>query len=280
MLFRSDSALFDALIAAHAQPEWLVWSNVSPDACSGFDAVMLRSTWDYPDDREAFLTWVDSVPSCVVNSPALVRWNTDKSYLVELAVAGVPTVPTVVIESAEQHWSPPSGTEAFVVKPRVGAGSKGVRRFESMHDEGLARDYVASMVAAGRSVLIQPYLRSVDEGSETALIYLGGGFSHAVSKGPMLTEGDERDVVEGLYLAEDIAARVPSGAQRDVAERTLAAVAGMVGGTAYARVDVVDDDDGNPVLLELEVVEPSLYWGFRSGSAALMASTILGTIGG
>ncbi len=238
------------------------------------DAVLIRSTWDYTENPEAFCAWLDAISATelpVVNPAALVRWNSDKRYLADLAAAGVPTVPTTVVDSRDQDWSVPEGFDEFVVKPSVGAGSKGAQRF-SAQDVDAARTHAEQLLAAGRTVLIQPYLPSVDAGSETALIHFDGVFSHAITKGPMLGRDGKAEMVDGLYVAEVIDPRTATDAQLDVAQQVLAAVPHP--GGLYARVDLIDDPDGSPVLLELEMIEPSLFFAFDPPAADRLVAAV------
>jgi hypothetical protein len=135
---------------------------------------------------------------------------------------------------------------------------------------------VRRLAAAGRTVMIQPYLEAVDTVGETALMFVGGEFSHAIRKGPMLDGPDlgpaEREA--GLYKPEAISAREPSAAERALAEYVLDAMPSRLGGLLYARVDVIPGPDGEPVLIELELTEPSLFLGFAAGAAQRFADAI------
>src|SRR5206468_1912891 len=139
--------------------------------------------WDYTLRRPAFLDWVRALPD-VRNTAETVLWNSDKLYLCELERAGVPITPTTAFAPGEQPVFP-TDTE-FVVKPSVGAGSRGAGRF--LPDAAAqASEHAATLHAAGRTVLVQPYLSGVDEAGETTLLYFAGAFSHAIRKGPMLS---------------------------------------------------------------------------------------------
>lgn len=250
-----DAPLVDALGEVGVHASYAVWDAEPGEA----DLVVLRSTWDYPDRRAEFLAWADRTPG-LLNPAPVVRWNTDKSYLVELAAAGVPVVPTTVVEPGFADW--PSGE--FVVKPTVGAGSRGALRVADGDVEAAA----AHLAALGGPALVQPYQARVDEVGETALVFFRGQYSHAFAKGAMLTPDAEYDET-GLYVVERLAAARPSAAYRRVAEDVLDAAAGVLGlpraDLLYARVDLVPGADGSPVLMELELVEPSL--GFRQADA-------------
>ncbi len=253
---------------------WQVWDDGTADWQSP-DLVVIRSTWDYTPRREEFLAWTRSVRA-LANPADVVAWNSDKRYLRGLADAGVPTVPTSWSEPGEAVELP-VGVD-FVVKPAVGAGSVGAGRFAATDPAApdRARAHAAELHAAGRTVMVQPYLDQVDDAGETALIFFDGVYSHAIRKGAMLPEAVVHPVgpgfSHGLFVTERIQPRQPTGAERAVAEQALAACAHL-GPLLYARVDLLPSPDG-PVVIELEVVEPSLFLDHAPGSAARLAARI------
>jgi hypothetical protein len=174
------------------------------------------------------------------------------------------------------RWSPPAVGE-FVIKPAVGAGSLDTGRYTATDDthRSLAAAHVARLQAAGRHVMVQPYLPAVDSDGETSLLFLGGGYSHAIRKGPMLQGPDER--VTGLYKEEAITPRTPSPAERAVADAVLAAV--PFADLLYARVDLIPGPDAQPLLAELELTEPSLFLGTAEGAAERLAAAIAAAAG-
>ena len=204
----------------------------------------------------------------MLNELDVIRWNVDKRYLAELERAGVPTVPTRVLEAGEA-FQPPGGR--FVVKPVVSAGGRRSAAYEAS-DAPAARAHVAHLQAQGHRVMIQPYLAGVDDRGETALLYLNGGYSHAVRKAALLADG--RPPGEELYLEETIEATKATPAERHVAARALAAVPLPASNLLYARVDLVPGRDGEPLLLELELIEPSLYLSYAPGAVARLADGI------
>ncbi|QOC91198.1 ATP-grasp domain-containing protein [Micromonospora craniellae] len=256
--------------------EPVVWDDPAVD-WSGYDLAMLRSPWDYMFRRDEFVAWAARVPR-LANPADVVRWNTDKRYLDELSAAGVPTVPTAWVDPGEQ-WRPPADEGEYVVKPSVSAGSQDTGRYDLADPEHreLAAAHVRRLGAAGRVAMIQPYLSAVDAAGETALLFFAGpdgpAFSHAIRKGPMLAGPDLG--VGGLYKAEDITPRTAGADELAVAQRTLAAVPGGPGRLLYARVDLIPGPDGAPVLVELELTEPSLFLGHADGAAERLADAIL-----
>lgn len=269
-----DRLLLAPLAKRGIAAEPAVWDDPSVD-WAAYDLAVLRSPWDYPARRDRFVAWAARVPR-LANPARVVAWNTDKRYLADLDTAGVPVVSTTWLDPGVP-WTPPS-TGVIVLKPVVGAGSVDAGRYDCADPEHrrLAADHVARLHAAGRTVMLQPYLPAVDTYGETALLFFRGVYSHAIRKGPMLDGPDLG--VEGLYKAEEISAREPSPAERAVAERVLAAVPGGPE-LLYARVDLIPGPDGAPVLVEVELTEPSLFLGYAPGAADRLAAAIAATLG-
>jgi glutathione synthase/RimK-type ligase-like ATP-grasp enzyme len=262
-----DGPALTAALADHdIEVSPAVWDDDGVD-WTAFDLVVVRSTWDYPPRRAAFLAWAESLPR-VLNNPATLRWNTDKHYLAELTEAAVPTIETAFVRPGEAFVSP---NGEYVVKPAISAGSKDTARYGPAEDDRAA-DHVAALHAQGRDVMVQPYLEAVDEQGETALLYLGGEYSHAIRKGPVLRPG--AGLEEGLFAEEDISAQEPTAAQRALGDRAMATVTDRVGHTLYGRVDVVGGPGGHPLVLEVELTEPSLYLGYTDGAAERFAGLI------
>jgi O-ureido-D-serine cyclo-ligase len=253
-----------------------------------YSAAVLRSTWDYVERIDEFLPWADrcAQQTVLLNPPAVVRWNTDKHYLLELAQQGIPVVPTRFVEPGsvaapqiERFLG--DGPDAltvgtadsfaeFVVKPSIGAGSKDTARYRR-HEVARATEHLARLLAQGRSAMLQPYLGHVDEHGETALIYLGGEFSHAIRKGPLLRSGAA--LVEGLFAPETITPRQPQPDELAVARQAYAAIGSSR--PVYARIDLIRGADDAPVVLELELTEPSLFVAHAPDSAQRFARAVL-----
>ena len=254
-----------------------VWDDVDVD-WSAFDAVVLRETWDYSDRRPEFVAWLRRVSAVtlLLNPASVVEWNTDKRYLRDLDAAGVPIVPTEFLEPGADvdAWSPPAGYADFVVKPAVSAGSRDTMRYAVDGPLDDARAHVQRLLDDGRTVMVQPYLDAVDTEGETALLFLGGAFSHAIRKGPLLVRGVEGERVEGLFVQEQIDPREPTDDQHAVARAVVAAIPGGLDAVLYARVDLIPGPGGRPQLLELELAEPSLFLSHSAGAPARLAQAI------
>jgi glutathione synthase/RimK-type ligase-like ATP-grasp enzyme len=237
--------------------------------------VLLRSTWNYTECPAEFLHWCERVAAAtrLLNPPAIVRWNTDKRYLSDLASKGVPVIPAHFLAPGDDPASFPAHAE-FVVKPCIGAGSRDTQRYTAPNRQA-AITHAKRLLDAGRHVLVQPYLEAVDTAGETALLFFAGRFSHAIRKGPLL----QRDgaATAALFAPEAITPRAPSSAEIEVAHRALAAIPG--GAPLYARVDLLPSADG-PQLLELELTEPSLFFDHAPGSAERFVAAIESTLAG
>jgi hypothetical protein len=252
--------LLAALAELGLAAEPAVWTDHGVD-WPAYDLVVVRSTWDYHARRDEFLDWSRRVADVtrLANSAEVLAWNTDKTYLRTLQEAGLPVVPTDWLEPCDTFVVPEAGE--YVVKPAVSAGARDTNRYLAGEHDDLAAGHAGALLAAGRTVMLQPYLAQVDTYGETALFYFGGVFSHAVRKGPLLTPGME--LVAGAYAPETIEPRDPSEAELGAADRVLDALAAVAPAARdqllYARVDLVPGPDGSPTLLELELTEPSMF---------------------
>lgn len=278
--------LLDACARAGIATQVRAWDDPSV-AWSRFDAVLLRSPWDYTERLREFLDWCGRVSthSQLLNPLPVIAWNTDKHYLAALAERGVPVVATRFVEpdmdplpTLQAFLSAHPDAAEFVVKPAVGAGSRDAQRY-SREQEFAAANHVARLLEADRSAMLQPYLASVDRDGETALLYFEGRFSHAIRKGPLLQR--DEGPTEHLFAAEEITARIPGKDELALAENVLAAAAASLqlqSPLTYARVDLIRDDDGSPRLLELELCEPSLFFAHAAGSADRFAALLADTL--
>ncbi len=252
--------LLAALAAQDIAAEPAVWTDEGVD-WSSYELVVVRSTWDYHERRDAFVAWARRVEAVtrLANSADVIEWNTDKTYLHTLQEAGLPVVATDWLRPGDDVSLP--GTGEYVVKPAISAGSRDTNRYVAGDHDELAAGHARGLLAAGRTVMVQPYLSQVDTYGETAMFFFAGSFSHAVRKGPLLTPAME--IVAGAYAPETIEPREPTDAERAAAEQVLDALAAVAPASreqlVYSRVDLVPGSDGSPVLLELELTEPSMF---------------------
>jgi len=242
-----EDLLVAALAAAGIEATMDDWKT----AGTWQDAVptVVRSTWDYIHHLDAFRGWVmrTAAAGSLWNPADVVLANLDKRYLLELSAGGVPVVPTLCLErgrptdvaalAGERGW------EKVVIKPAVGAGSFETHRIVAQDPEAAA---ICARLLVDRDVLVQPYLASVDGYGERALVWIDGEFTHAVRKSPRFAAD-----------AEQVSEAVPiTAAERAVGMAALAPVHDRL---LYARVDVAPGPMGDPVVMELELVEPSLF---------------------
>lgn len=277
-----DAPLLQAAVEDRAGPgvlRFARWDDPGVD-WAAFDLVVLRSTWDYARRLPEFLDWLGTTSAVtrVLNDPRVVEWNSDKRYLGDLDRAGVDVVPTA-------YATDPDGVRAafaglvgqVVVKPAVSAGSHLTGRFRVGDPAGAA--LAGRILAAGKTVMVQPFVPSVAVRGETAVIFLDGRASHAVRKGPLLAEGG--GLIGGAYV-EELTPVELDARHRTAAQRALDAFGDLlpdVPPLLYARVDLVEDEEGTLRLLELELIEPSLFLPQAPGSAGLLADAVLGRAG-
>jgi O-ureido-D-serine cyclo-ligase len=280
--------LVDALVRRGAEVSMPCWDDPTVD-WSSFDLAVLRSTWNYVERIEEFRAWVRRCAQLtrLFNPPEVVDWNTDKHYLAHLHRAGVPVVPSRFVEPGQEpraalrHFLTGAGDslsagravpfDQFVIKPSIGAGSRDTARYRCTDTDRALVHLSRLVVDERRSALLQPYLASVDQLGETALVYFGGKASHAFRKGPLLRL--DSALVEGLFAAEEITARQPAADECELGAAAYAAI--PFDAPLYARIDMIRDDTGAPVVLELEMTEPSVYFGHAPGSADRLAELLV-----
>ncbi|MFJ7073058.1 RimK family alpha-L-glutamate ligase [Streptomyces sp. NPDC098781] len=271
---RDLPVLVRELRAAGADADAVYWDDETVD-WGGHDLAVIRSTWDYSWRAAEFLAWVERCGKAtrLANPAGVVRWNADKRYLGELAEAGVPVVPTRYLAPGDDTDLPQD--HEYVVKPTSGAGARFAARYSPDEHDTAVRQ-LARMHAEGLTAMVQPYLRNIDASGERALQFYGGRLLHASRKGAVLTAGtpyDQRKVAH-----PGLEPWTPTPAELAVAERALAAVP-EAGELLYARVDLADGDDGQPRVMELELVEPNLFLSLHPGSVPDVVAAILTAAG-
>jgi hypothetical protein len=235
---------------AGADAQLIAWDDSTVD-WSSFDVIVLRSCWDYPWREQEFRNWLQIADRAtrVVNPVEVISWNLHKGYLLDLQQAGVPVVPTRLLEAGSGEESlekilVEQGWDRYVIKPAISAGSWLTVLFQE-GDLPAAKRFVAEQ-AQQRDLLVQPYIESVESAGERANVYLDGNFSHCVIKSPRFTGDDEQVGEAQEVLPEDIL----------VGEQALRCSPGPV---LYGRVDTVRDVDGKSMVAELELIEPTLF---------------------
>jgi len=268
---RSDAAYLHALEARGVQVQHAPWDGESRPFLAA-RAVILRSTWNYHHDLPRFRRWLSLLEAAGVpvwNPPALVRWNLDKRYLLELGRLGISIAPTMALDTPsaegvaavmrERRW-----TEA-VVKPAWGASGFAVRhvRFSEFTEDA------PDLGAPDRPLLVQEYLPEVSERGEVALVFFGGRFSHALLKRPSAGEFRVNSQYGGSVTAME--------ASDDLRRAAAGVIAALPSAPLYARVDGVVTDHGF-VVMEVELTEPGLWMDRADGAPERFADATLAAL--
>ncbi|MBT3151267.1 hypothetical protein HTV45_10300 [Streptomyces sp. CHD11] len=266
--------LVRALREAGAEASAEVWDDGGVD-WAGFDLVVIRSAWDYSWRAAEFTAWAERCAAVtrLANPAEVVRWNTDKRYLGDLAAAGVPVVDTRYLAPGDAPDLP--GDHEYVVKPTSGAGARLAARY-APDERDMAVRHLRHLHAEGFTAMVQPYVRGIDTAGERALQFFGGSLLHASRKGPVLAPGtpyDQRKVAH-----PGLTDWTPALVEAAVARKALASVPGRPE-LLYARVDLVDGEDGLPRVMELELVEPNLFLWLHPESVPRVVGEILKATG-
>jgi glutathione synthase/RimK-type ligase-like ATP-grasp enzyme len=244
-------------------PVYRPWTD--PGDLCGFDLVMPLLAWGYPFDPARWFALLDKLEADdikIANPVSVLRWNSDKAYLVELAENGIAVVPTLMttalndaaLRKAAVHF----GTDSLIIKPPISGGAFGTYRISG--GDAIAGD------VAGKRMMIQPFLSAISGEGEYSLFYFDGKFSHAIIKRPAAGDFRVQD-----YLGGTEAAVIPPD---DAYALAAAALAAAPSACLYARVDMLHDEKGVMRLMELELTEPSLFFKFAPDGGAMFAAAV------
>lgn len=253
--------MVEPLEAAGLRVEAVDWST--DDDLTGFDLVLALLAWGYHRDGD----WAGQVTRWqaagvrLQNPPAVLRWNSDKSYLGAFAAKGAPVVPTIFVEhvtEATMHDAAVRfGTDRLIAKPRISASAfRTIRWSPGTSLDGAPTD----------AAMIQPFMANVLEGGEPSLLFFDGRFSHAVRKVPRPGDFRVQPEFDGILTHYH-----PQPDELAAAEAALVAAGEPL---LYARVDLVRDAGDRPVLMELEAVEPDLFLQYDPGAPARFAEAV------
>lgn len=276
--------LVDACQASGFKVEVCIWENPGID-WSQFDAVLLRSPWNCIEQLAEFLTWCERVATVtqLFNPVSVARWGLDKLYLADIAAFGVPIIPSHFVEpgadpvlALQKFLRAYPDTKEIVVKPTVGSYSRGVQRYTRPREDEAAK-HISKLLGKGCHVILQPYIDSIDRDGETDLIYFDNVYSHAIRKSAMLMQ----DGTVNVPTLEFRKSRSADDEEQVVALAALNAAAAHLGlekPLLYGRVDLIRDVDGKPMVMEMEICEPSLNLPFGEGSALRFAQALKGRL--
>jgi len=281
-LYPEDAPLVPALAERDITAEPVVWDDPEVD-WDAFDMAVIRSTWDYSARRKEFIKWATSVPR-LVNPPNVLRWNSDKHYLQALEDHGLAVVQTTWLEPGKGydkralHNRFPA-REDFVIKPAISAGSAGVGRYTATDADSRrhAIEHAMRLLRGGNSVMVQRYVPKVDAHGEIALVFFHGTYSHAMKKTALLTDTGEASATD----EEQMSAYKATPEEIEAGQSALAFARARIPGRSlssrpltYARVDMVPAVDGEPVLMEMELVEPRLHLSLGREAVVRLADSL------
>ena len=263
-LYADDRPLVDALEVLGVRSVPVIWGAAPP---ARVDAWLIRSVWDYHLRAEEFLAWVAraSARTPMWNDPALIRWNSHKTYLRDLEGRGVSVVPTIWADAARTPGLAAElearGWGDVVVKPAVSASAHRTARFAAK-DRAAAQAHCDELARRGVA-MVQPYLTSVESYGERSFFFMDGVHTHAVQRQAVLSEGFEMDKPAPVVKATEAELAL-----------CLATLGALDLPPLYARVDMAPDANGTPRLMELELIEPRLYFREAPEAAELLAKAI------
>jgi len=275
----TDRPLHEAACAAAGiDLDYAVWSDPGVP-WSGYDLVVVRSTWDYLEALADFRAWLVRVGRLgrLHNPAPVIGWNLDKRYLLDLAGAGVPVIPSRVCTDQDEAAVALGAVDGeVVVKPAVSAGSRLTGRFAP--GDPAAAALADRVLAEVGTALVQPAVASVATDGEVSTVLVAGQVSHTVRKGPLLALGG--GLAGGAYT-ERLTPEPLTPSRRTVVDAASAAVGrlvadrfGVVEPLLYARIDVVTLDDGSEAVLEVELAEPAFFLETDEGAAARFAAEV------
>ena len=276
--FTDDGRIIEALAERDVVADSVSWDDPGAE-WDQFDAVVIRSTWDYARRRDEFLAWADQLEGRLHNAPALVRWNSDKRYLRDLANAGHRVVETVFVEPGDAM---PELDGEVVVKPNVSAGGRDTGRFRpAVHDQ--ARYLTKAIQASGRVAMVQAYQPAVDTIGETAVLCIDGQPAHTLRKLAVLRPDEIAPVRDDAVGAAEVMYDPGLVTPTEATDAELAYAHDLVAWVAdrfdymplYARVDLIPGNDGEPTLMELEAIEPNFYLDQVPSTTDVVAEAII-----
>lgn len=268
-ILTEDGYVIAALESKGLKVKRVDWANPHFDwSCTRL--AVFRTTWDYFHRIREFRDWLDRAArqTQLLNPADLIRWNVDKHYLKDLETKGVRIVPTEVVEQGSacvlQGFFDHFHSDQLIIKPCVAGTARHTYRVN--RENVLERQYLLQQLLTEESMLVQPFMHSVVACGEVSVVVIGDAIRHVVLK--VAKPGDFRvqDDFGGTVHAHEASA--------DLKALALQALAACPLTPAYARIDMVLDEEGRPAISELELVEPELFFRFNPAAAGLLAEEI------
>lgn len=272
-LLPQEELLRRAFEAKDWQAKGVVWTQKpAAEVATSFDAIVIRTPWDYHQDPARFLAWLDAIEAAgcrVVNPIETIRWNIDKGYLAELAEMGLSVVPTITTEVGEiprlQPIMSAHGWTQAVVKPRISAGARRTWRV-ALDNVDAVQSFVNDAHDATTGWLVQPFLESIQTLGEWSLMYFDGRYSHAVRKRAKPGDYRVQDDHGGTVHIEE--------APHDVMKAATLLMDTFPLPAPYLRLDLVETNDG-VLLMEAEAIEPELFLDAHPDAPVKLAEAVL-----
>ncbi len=274
----NDRLLLDKLTDRGIEINYIPWNAAGAD-WSTPDLVVVRSPWDYARRHGEFIDWVRSVEAPLENAPALIEWNSDKRYMADLACEGLPVVETDYVGPGDPL---PEIEAEVVIKPTISAGARDTGHF-GPRSVAAGHELIERIRGDGGMAMIQPYIPTVETTGETAVVTVSGEVSHVLHKGAVLghdevapVRQDSLRVAESMYDPSLVVAGEASEDQLELTRRTLEVISERFDTIPLvARIDILRQPGGEPVLLEIEAIEPNLYFEQAPGAADRLADAIV-----
>ncbi len=272
-LIEGDRDLIPLLAARGHQAEAVIWNDVEV-VWTKFDALIIRSTWDYYYHIEAFKRWLSMVLELKIrlcNSPEVIYHNLNKFYLRDFQAQGFPIIPTVFVpqtESLDLSFLADSPWEKVIIKPAISAGAYLTELFAAQDWQKVENGY--REIAQKRDLLVQRFIPEVLTRGEVSMLFFEGVFSHAIVKVPKAGDFRVQSEFGGHYSRHE-----PTAAAVDLGYRMLASLEHL---PTYARLDGIETPDGF-LVMELEMIEPDLYLEFSPTARERFLSVCLANLG-
>ncbi len=268
-ILRDDKLLQEALGSIGLTSVRVDWARRDVD-WSAFRCAVFRTTWDYYDRISEFTAWLNHIENQtkLCNDASIIWWNLDKHYLSDLELKGIPVVPSRFIEAGETAnlslLLDETGWTEAIIKPCISGGARHTYRVNSENADTIQD--IVQLLLAGESFMLQPFLSDIQISGEYTLMIIDGRFTHAVRKtakdGDFRVQDDHGGVVHPCNPTEE---------QIELAERTMAACEPA---PVYGRVDMVRDNTGQWVVMELELIEPELWLREKPAAAEILARAV------